>query len=95
MSRSLRPWLQQRRRDALREDGALSAADAAAYRPGSRVQIIQFLTFRPENAPHSSTDVWAQVCDATHYLPARFTGAAVDAFQAEHAGASSRPIVVA
>lgn len=23
------------------------------------------------------------MCDATHYLPARFTGAAVDAFQAE------------
>ena len=27
--------------------------------------------------------MWAQVCDATHYLPARFTGAAVDAVQAD------------
>ena len=41
MSRSLRPWLQQRRRDALREDGAASTAESTAYRPGSRVQIMQ------------------------------------------------------
>ena len=43
--------------------------------------LTQFLTFRPEHAPEQELDVWAQVCDQTHYLPARFTSAAVDAFQ--------------
>ena len=88
MSRSLRPWLQQRIQDGLNQDAASDLASDHTFAPGSRVQIMrvrksltQFLTFRPEHAPDSAVDIWAQVCDQTHYIAARFTSSCVDAFQ--------------
>ncbi|WFD32509.1 hypothetical protein MSPP1_003557 [Malassezia sp. CBS 17886] len=96
MSRSLRPWLQRRALEdagarAAHGDAACAAHDVGTVRPGSRVQIIrvrtpgklsspQFLTFRAEHAS-AAGDVWAQVCDSHHYMPARFSSACVDAFQ--------------
>ncbi|WFD44180.1 hypothetical protein MPSI1_002846 [Malassezia psittaci] len=85
MSRSLRPWLHEAVRTASENPDANSSA-AEKHSVGSRVQILRFLTFRPENDPRTPMDIWAQVRDRTHWMPARFASASVDDFQINSGG---------
>ncbi|CAD6888957.1 unnamed protein product [Tilletia caries] len=77
MSSSVHPWV---RAFAFAYADCQQRADTL-FRPGKKVQVVKFLTFRPVNDPFAPLDIWAQVSDPEHFVACRFLASSVTSFR--------------
>ncbi|KAK0533494.1 hypothetical protein OC834_002214 [Tilletia horrida] len=81
MSASVHPWLRTFALAHCQASREAQEQEQAGFRPANKVQIVKFLTFRPESDPLADVDLWAQVSDPDHYIACRFLSHAVTAFR--------------